>query len=745
MDMSRHGHIAATITRQIRRPSRLIDPIKKKPFILSPVDQNIASPMCLFDEQSTQSLTVRSSDSEQASSDNESSSTSAGSNVSDSEPSTTLDGTWTTPNVSRISRRARDLGLITSSRAQISQCNTNYAPNGLPMSTDPSEIDKCTELEAMRQGLARIQAGHARPSDFLPERQGGSIDPYVRRTLDEIRQSINQISNDAALQNEVQELRQSVKALNQFQAAPGRLTNGSESQLAGLLQDIRQSLRPVPPSEATLDNAGNPMDSVMMRTLEEIRESVHALQAAVEGEELEPECEAQQSTEESNNQMMEVIDEIRQSLRALEEGTTGTDQDNTNENENTAILEALNDIRQSVNALVNNTDPTPESDKGEQQEAILGALTDIKKSVKLLADQGDSRAAEDDFMKGQCEGEVAKATCDMARSMEDLQKTVEMITDKMLNKCTVVCKPEKSKDKCKKSHKRKKSKCKKPKPPPESELSEDELSECIKECCKDSCKIGSTCEKLIKFLISQNASAPKNGAPAVHYLVPPAAQAPRFIAPYPRPPRALPHPPALPQAQVGLPSQPSMNYSQGQGAPPNLQMPPPRVGPPCPPPPQPSMSVYSAPPQPMPCYPQPSVTVPPASQHLPSMASFVHLPQPSTVSYGSQPQQQPPTQFAPPAFNQTSVYSQQPSYHQTSINVPEPRISANEPKSLRPSQTTSVLSKPVGGQEQPVVFSGSVNDQPMAFTLAFDGDPASGSGRGSSLANRRFICTQVEE
>ena len=680
--MSRYDHI--------RRPPRL-DPIKRRPLLLSPIDQNIASPVCVFDDQSTQSVTIHSSDIEETS--NESYNT-------DDEQSS---ASW----ITSTSRKTPDLAPTPLSCAQ---CNTNYAPNGMAMSSDPSEIDRCTELEAMRQGLARIQAGHGRPSDFLPERQSANVDPFVRRTLDEIRQSIHQISNDAALQNEVQELRQSVNALSQYQASTGRPSNASESQLAGLLQDIRQSLRPVPSGEVV-------QDSSVMQALEEIRQSVHALQAAVEGDEAEPGAGVNQDTEESTtNPVLEVLNDIRQSLHVLEGGTGGTEQEESNDLGNAAVLEALNEIRDGVNVLVNNADTAAETEKDENHEAILGALSDIRQSVRYLADHGQTFTAVDDSTKEEpeesenCEGEVVKATCSMAKSMEDLQKTIEMISAKLVDKCDEACKSKKSKSKC---EKRKKSKCKKPEP----EICEDELSECIKECCKEPCKLSATCDKLIRFLIAQNCGGPRGGgAPAVHYLVPPTTTpVPRFIAPFPRHPRPLPPPPPSQTAMLNCPQIPTQ------------QAPPPRF---CPPPPQPSM--YSAPP----CYPPP--------QQFPSMAS---MPPPSPP--------QPPAPPCPPpsVFNQASTYSQPPCYPQPSINIPEIRGSTRDSALLPPRgqsiQSTSVASKPplLSERDQPVVFNGSINDQPMAFTLTFDGtgNSTTGTTNAPNFANRKFICTQVEQ
>ncbi|KAL5969494.1 hypothetical protein TSMEX_002768, partial [Taenia solium] len=96
----------------------------------------------------------------------------------------------------------------------------------------------------------------------------------------------------------------------------------------------------------------------------------------------------------------------------------------------------------------------------------------------------------------------------------------------------------------------------------DSESDEDDIAQCIKECCQDSCKFGSTCDKLIRFLISQNGNSQRAVAPSFHYLVPPQTQPPRFIAPFCRMPRPMP---PSPQAAMALPPPPMPYCPQNSG------------------------------------------------------------------------------------------------------------------------------------------------------------------------------------
>ncbi|VDK24263.1 unnamed protein product, partial [Taenia asiatica] len=540
---SPHDHVVAQITRQLRPPhspttlAHHLKPSPRRHLPLSHCDQHITSPICLIDDK-RRHPTTDSLDDRRTNSSHESASAS--------------DETWLTSSVSMTTRRIGDTPTPLPCVTTISQGNTNYVPRNTTASPDPTDIDKCTELEAMRQGLARIQAGHARPSDFLPQHQTTNVDPYIRRTLDEIRRSINEISADAALQQEVQQLRDSVKRLSLCQATTGTASNKSESQLAGLLQDIRASLR-VAPYETGQCNIGG-QEGGVMRALEEIRQSVHELQAAVDEVGVETEPVVDPTCE--NAAVMVAINDIRQSLHNLREGVSNAEQDNTNEHEDGAIMEALNEIRQSVNVLVNGTEEGGTEERGTEEEAaneVLQALTEIRNSVRVLAGEDaeggkDDCGGNEDRQRGDAAMEMA--VCAMVRSMEGLQKTVEKISEQLLterSEGTSRC------EKKEKRGKRKKTSKGKLKSSSDSEIDEDDIAQCIKECCQDSCKFGSTCDKLIRFLISQNGNSQRAVAPSVHYLVPPQTHPPRFIAPFYRMPRPMPPPP---QAAMALPPPP---------------------------------------------------------------------------------------------------------------------------------------------------------------------------------------------
>ncbi|KAL5969493.1 hypothetical protein TSMEX_002767, partial [Taenia solium] len=417
---SPHYHVVAQTTRQLRpshSPTTLAHHLKPSPrrhLPLSHCDQDITSPICLIDDKRRHPTTDLLDDRRTNSSH---------------ESVAASDATWLTSSVSMTTRSIGDTATPLPCVTTISQGNTNYLPRHTTASPDPTDIDKCTELEAMKQGLARIQAGHARPSDFLPQHQTTNVDPYIRRTLDEIRRSINEISADAALQQEVQQLRDSVKRLSLCQATTGTASNKPESQLAGLLQDIRASLRAAP-CETGQCNVGG-QEGGIMRALEEIRQSVHELQAAVDEVGVETEPVVDPTCE--NAAVMVAINDIRQSLHNLREGVSNVEQDNTNEHEDGAIMEALNEIRQSVNVLVNGTEEGGTEE--EPANEILQALTEIRNSVRVLAGENaeggkDDCEGNEDRQRGDAAMEMA--VCAMVRSMEGLQKTVEKISEQLL-------------------------------------------------------------------------------------------------------------------------------------------------------------------------------------------------------------------------------------------------------------------------------------------------------------------------
>ncbi|KAH9279753.1 hypothetical protein ECG_07937 [Echinococcus granulosus] len=688
---SRHNHIVAKITRQIgppdspTPPSRHPKPPPRRPTLPSRCDQEIASPLCLLEDKRHNPVTdllerPRTSSSRQ---------------------SAASDETWLTSSVSVASRNTVDTMTPLPCASTISQCNTNYVPHQATASTDPTEIDKCTELEAMKQGLARIQAGHGRPSDFLPEHQCTNVDPYIRRTLDEIRRSINEISTDAALQQEVQQLRDSTTS------------NKSESQLAGLLQDIRQSLRAAPCEAAQCDIASR--ECGIMQVLEEIRQSVHELQAVVDEDNVEPQPVVDTMCE--NSAVMHVLDDIRQSLHILREGVSSVEQDNTNECE---------DWRHYG---------------GTQRDSTECQYPCPWNSVRALAGEEGEEGADDykdDGDKRKGDAAMEMAVCAMVQSMEELQKTVEKISEQLLGSMS----ERKSQcEKKEKARKRKKTKCEKSKSLSDSEIDEDDIVRCIKECCQDSSQSDCICEKIIKYLVNQ-----KTAAPYIYYLVPPVTQPPTFVAPLCRPPRPMPPPPTMPLA---LPPPPMTNCPQscgGSALPQATQHP---QHPPFAPPSNLCGAVSMGAPR----------FCPPFSP--PISCPQYHFEQPPPMT-GLNAPQQPAPQSVPSIFNQCSNYVPQSACHQPEINPPAPSLSTcnrnfaspppqQQQQQPQPSRHSSLTSRPNFGQDQPVVFNATVNDQPLAFTLTFAGttDTSTGAGAKSNshpnFSNRTFLCTQVEQ
>nr|CDS22178.1 hypothetical protein EgrG_000339000 [Echinococcus granulosus] len=720
---SRHNHIVAKITRQIgppdspTPPSRHPKPPPRRPTLPSRCDQEIASPLCLLEDKRHNPVTdllerPRTSSSRQ---------------------SAASDETWLTSSVSVASRNTVDTMTPLPCASTISQCNTNYVPHQATASTDPTEIDKCTELEAMKQGLARIQAGHGRPSDFLPEHQCTNVDPYIRRTLDEIRRSINEISTDAALQQEVQQLRDSVKRLSLCQATAGTTSNKSESQLAGLLQDIRQSLRAAPCEAAQCDIASR--ECGIMQVLEEIRQSVHELQAVVDEDNVEPQPVVDTMCE--NSAVMHVLDDIRQSLHILREGVSSVEQDNTNECEDGAIMEALKEIRQSVNTLVRGMEAERvegvEGAEEEHEDEILEALTEIRNSVRALAGEEGEEGADDykdDGDKRKGDAAMEMAVCAMVQSMEELQKTVEKISEQLLGSMS----ERKSQcEKKEKARKRKKTKCEKSKSLSDSEIDEDDIVRCIKECCQDSSQSDCICEKIIKYLVNQ-----KTAAPYIYYLVPPVTQPPTFVAPLCRPPRPMPPPPTMPLA---LPPPPMTNCPQscgGSALPQATQHP---QHPPFAPPSNLCGAVSMGAPR----------FCPPFSP--PISCPQYHFEQPPPMT-GLNAPQQPAPQSVPSIFNQCSNYVPQSACHQPEINPPAPSLSTcnrnfaspppqQQQQQPQPSRHSSLSSIPK------VVPGHQVEYLPLAFTLSFTGTtdaPACVGNESNDLpnyANSTFLCTQI--
>ncbi|KAL5105697.1 hypothetical protein TcWFU_002325 [Taenia crassiceps] len=747
-ERSRHDRIVAHITRHIRpsyspaptsplpQPSHHLKPPPRGHLPLSRCDQDITSPICLIDEKAGNPVPDLLEDTP----------------TSSSRESAASDETWLTSSVSVTSRCVGDTVTPLPCVSAISQGNTNYVPRQTTVSPDPTEIDKCTELEAMKQGLARIQAGHARPSDFLPQHHTTNVDPYIRRTLDEIRRSINEISTDAALQQEVQQLRDSVKKLSVCKATVGGASNESEAQLAGLLQDIRASLRPAP-LKADQCNATASGERGIMKALEEIRQSVHELQAAVEEASVET-VPVADTTNHDNPAVMAAINDIRQSLHNLCEGVSTVGQDNTNEHEDSAIMEALNEIRQNVNVLVHGTQAGALEE--EPANEILQALTEIRNSVRVLASeegQGQGQGQEQEQEQEQSDDKDAcgkdggdatmeMAACAMVQSMERLQKTVEKISQQLLtnsSKATSQC------EKKDRRRKRKKVSRGKSESSSNSEVDEDDIAQCIKECCQDSCKFGSTCDKLIRFLISQNCSFQRASAPSLHYLVPPQAQPPKFIAPFYRMPRSVPPPPP-PPATMALPPPPMPSCHQSS-TPSHL---PQATLPPHQPPFTRSNNLCGAVSMATPRFPPPYAT----PMSCPQQYQFQQPP--PTTGFTVPPQSVP--QSAPPTFNQCSSYAPQSACSQLEVNAAAasaagaPSLSACNQDSTppilhQPPPPSQHSSTPKCEQDQPIVFTATVNDQPLAFTLTFAGttDASAGSNCFPSYANRTFLCTQVEQ
>ncbi|KAL5105795.1 hypothetical protein TcWFU_005122 [Taenia crassiceps] len=734
-ERSRHDRIVAHITRHIRpsyspaptsplpQPSHHLKPPPRGHLPLSRCDQDITSPICLIDEKAGNPVPDLLEDTP----------------TSSSRESAASDETWLTSSVSVTSRCVGDTVTPLPCVSAISQGNTNYVPRQTTVSPDPTEIDKCTELEAMKQGLARIQAGHARPSDFLPQHHTTNVDPYIRRTLDEIRRSINEISTDAALQQEVQQLRDSVKKLSVCKATVGGASNESEAQLAGLLQDIRASLRPAP-LKADQCNATASGERGIMKALEEIRQSVHELQAAVEEASVET-VPVADTTNHDNPAVMAAINDIRQSLHNLCEGVSTVGQDNTNEHEDSAIMEALNEIRQNVNVLVHGTQAGALEE--EPANEILQALTEIRNSVRVLASeegQGQGQGQEQEQEQEQSDDKDAcgkdggdatmeMAACAMVQSMERLQKTVEKISQQLLtnsSKATSQC------EKKDRRRKRKKVSRGKSESSSNSEVDEDDIAQCIKECCQDSLQSDCICEKIIKYLIDQNTSTQP-----VYYLVPPVTQPPTFIAPIFRAPRPVPPPPP-PPATMALPPPPMPSCHQSS-TPSHL---PQATLPPHQPPFTRSNNLCGAVSMATPRFPPPYAT----PMSCPQQYQFQQPP--PTTGFTVPPQSVP--QSAPPTFNQCSSYAPQSACSQLEVNAAAasaagaPSLSACNQDSTPPFVPHSPIA-PI----RKVESGNPSNELPLAFTLTFAGNTDAPSCAGNesndqpNYVNGTFLCTQI--
>ncbi|VDK37072.1 unnamed protein product [Taenia asiatica] len=271
----------------------------------------------------------------------------------------------------------------------------------------------------------------------------------------------------------------------------------------------------------------------------------------------------------------------------------------------------------------------------------------------------------------------------------------------------------------------------------DSEIDEDDIAQCIKEYYQDSSRSECICEKIIKYLVGQNASAQ-----AIYYFVPPVTQPPTFIAPLCRPPGPMPPPP---QAAMALPPPPIPYYPQNSGAshlPQSaqpLQQPPftrsnnlcgavsmgaprfsPPYSPPYPPPYSPPMSCsqyqFQQPP------PMTGLTVPPQSipQAAPSMVS-------QCANYGSQ------SACFQPEVNAAAVAA-----------AATPCLDACNQESVPPPPHRSSLAA-----IQKTDSGHPTNDLPLAFTLSFAGTadaPACAGNESNGLpnyANGIFLCTQI--
>nr|CDS32883.1 expressed protein [Hymenolepis microstoma] len=471
--MSRYDPPQTKISRKHRHrdfsPIRASHPplsAHRRPLILTKCDQEITSPLCVVEG-------IRDNDGSEA-----------------SDTTISVERSNDLPNNSYVSLISQ---ARINSRAQI---NTNYISKQGPCTCcDPSSIDKCTELEAMRRGLARIQAGHGRPSDFLPENQESPVDPYIKDSLDDIRRSIM----------EVKESKQShVGNVN------------AESQLAGLIKDIRESV--VKPSSAGLASSSH--ESAVMNTLHEIRNGIQSLTKAIESVHLGVRANSDIKPEDAP--VIEALGEIQRSLRTLLGFPEPATYAQAEKPENHTVMGAINAIRTSIRQL-----ETGAQDEVERQQAdeLVEAISEIRHSVRAMT--GHSPVTDDETTHEKSDLAVDKVANTMTRSLGELQKSIEKISEQLMH----------DKKEKKKKHKRSKSMS-------DSE-SEDVFtdSDSDRECCKDSHRIGKTCDKIIDFLISNEKKSATY--PQIQLLMP--NQPPRFLSPMfrppPRPQMALPPPP----------------------------------------------------------------------------------------------------------------------------------------------------------------------------------------------------------
>ncbi|VDO03015.1 unnamed protein product [Rodentolepis nana] len=449
----------------------------RRPLILTKCDQEITSPLCVAE------------------------------GISDNDRSEASDATISI-------ERSNDLpinscvSLISQARINSrAQINTNYiSKQGTCMCCDPSSIDKCTELEAMRRGLARIQAGHGRPSDFLPDKQDSPVDPYIKNSLEDIRRSIM----------EVKETKQNV------------IGNGTaETQLAGQTN----------PTSA--DYASSGQDSHVMITLHEIRNGIQNLTRAIEG--VHVGTRANPNAKPEDAPVIEALGEIQRSLRTLLGFPEHLPYEQAEKHENHTVMGAINAIRTSIRQL----ETGAHDDIGRQQAGELAeAISEIRHSVRAMA--GHSPITDDETTHEKSELTVDKVTDTMTKNFEELQKSLEKISELLMHE-NGDGKFQLDKEKCKREKKEKKKKHKRCRSMSDSE-SEDICtdSDSDRECCKDSHRFGKTCDKIIDFLISNEK---KSGTyPQIQLLMP--NQPPRFISPMfrppPRPQMALPPPPPQP-------------------------------------------------------------------------------------------------------------------------------------------------------------------------------------------------------
>lgn len=486
--MSRHDPPHTKISRKHRHrdssPIRASHPplsSHRRPLILTKCDQEITSPLCADD-------------------------------VSEDGGSEASDTTITTERSNDLPINSY-LSLISQGRINSqAQINTNYISRQCPCTCcDPSSIDKCTELEAMRRGLARIQAGHGRPSDFLPDKQNSLVDPYIKNSLDDIRRSIM----------EVKESKQNFTG-----------NETAESQLAGLIKDIRESV--VNPPNTGF--AKSSQDNAVMDTLQEIRNGIQQLTKAIEG--VQAETKAGLAVKSEDAHVIEALGEIQQTLHTLLGIPEPVIRAKAEKPENKTVMGAINEIRKSIKQLETNTEDEVER---QQADELIEAISEIRQSVRVMA--GHSPATDDEVTHEKSDVTVEKVTDTMAKSFGELQKTIEKISEQLIHeKEDGRFQSEKEKRKKGKKEKRKKQKRSRSMSDTESEDSFTD-SDSDRECCKDSHRIGKTCDKIIDFLISNEK---KSGAyPQIQLLMP--NQPPRFLAPMfrppPRPQMALPPPP----------------------------------------------------------------------------------------------------------------------------------------------------------------------------------------------------------